>query len=36
MGKKSNKITLSPKHGVNPTILHCFICGKETGWALLG
>ena len=36
MGKKSDKITLSPKHGVNPTILHCFICGKETGLALLG
>lgn len=36
MGKKSDKITLSPKHGVNPTVLHCFICGKEIGLALLG
>lgn len=29
-------ITLSPKYGVNPSVLHCFICGKETGVALLG
>lgn len=29
-------INLSPKHGVNPSVLHCFICGKETGLALLG
>ena len=29
-------INLSPKYGVNPSILHCFICGKETGLALLG
>lgn len=29
-------ITLSPKHGVNPSITHCPICGKETGVALLG
>ena len=36
MGKKSDKLTLSPKHGVNPTVLHCFICGKKTGLALLG
>ena len=36
MGKESDKITLSPKYGVNPTILHCFICGKETVLALLG
>jgi len=34
MGKDS--ITLSPKHGVNPSITHCPICGKETGVALLG
>lgn len=29
-------ITLSPKHGVNPSVTHCPICGKETGVALLG
>lgn len=29
-------INLSPKYGVNPSVLHCFICGKETGLALLG
>lgn len=34
--KKDDSILLSPKHGVNPSILHCFICGKETGLALLG
>ena len=22
-------INLSPKYGVNPSVLHCFICGKE-------
>lgn len=31
-----NSINLSPKYGVNPSVLHCFICGKETGLALLG
>ena len=38
MAKRNTKgsLKLSPKHGVNPTILHCFICGKETGVALLG
>lgn len=37
MGKKKEKsLKLSPKHGVNPTIMHCFICGKDTGLALLG
>lgn len=36
MARKSNTIKLSKKHGVNPSILHCFICGKETGIALLG
>lgn len=34
MAKKS--IILSKKHGANPTILHCEICGKEYGVGLLG
>lgn len=29
-------IKLSPKHGVNPSILHCICCGKEYGIAMLG
>lgn len=29
-------IRLSKKHGVNPSILLCPICGKEYGLALLG
>ena len=29
-------ITISKKHGVNPSILHCECCGKEYGLALLG
>ena len=33
---KEKSITLSPKHGVNPSITHCECCGKETGLALLG
>ena len=33
---KRKSITLSPKYGVNPSVLHWFICGKETGVALLG
>ena len=38
MKKTTSKdyINLSPKYGVNPSVLHCFICGKETGLALLG
>lgn len=32
----SRKITLSPKHGVNPSITHCECCGKEIGIAFLG
>lgn len=32
----SRSIRLSEKHGVNPSILHCPICGKETGIGLLG
>lgn len=31
-----DSITLSPKHGVNPSILHCMCCGKEYGLAMLG
>ena len=34
MSEKS--ITLSPKHGVNPSITQCEVCGKEIGIALLG
>ena len=33
---KDDSILLSPKHGVNPSITHCEICGKEIGIALLG
>lgn len=29
-------LKLSPKYGVNPSITHCFVCGKEVGLALLG
>lgn len=37
MGKKKEpSITISPKHGVNPSLLKCPICGKDTGIALLG
>lgn len=31
-----DSITLSPKHGVNPSITHCECCGKELGLALFG
>ena len=34
--KTKDSIEISPKYGVNPSVLHCFICGKETGLALLG
>lgn len=34
--KDEDSILLSPKHGVNPSITHCEICGKEIGIALLG
>ena len=33
---KEKGITLSEKHGVNPSITHCECCGKETGIALFG
>lgn len=38
MAKKKNKgIRLSEKHGVNPSLIVCMLCGKETGAiALLG
>lgn len=36
MTKDKDYITLSEKHGVNPSILHCFICGKEIGLTLAG
>lgn len=29
-------IPISPKHGVNPTMLVCFWCGKPKGIALMG
>ena len=29
-------VTLSKKHGLNPSITVCPICGKEIGIALLG
>lgn len=33
----SNSIRLSPKHGVNPALVACFICGEDTNEiALLG
>ena len=31
-----HSITLSPKHGLNPSITHCECCGKEIGLALFG
>lgn len=31
-----DSIKLSPKHGVNPSILHCICCGKDYGIAMLG
>lgn len=34
MGRR-DEITLSPKHGVNPSLEVCFICGEETGSVLL-
>lgn len=37
MSKNKDKgIPLSPKHGVNPTLLKCFWCGGDAGIALLG
>ena len=36
MDRSKGSITLSPKHGVNPSILHCECCGKEYGIGLVG
>lgn len=36
MAKRKNSITISPKHGLNPSILKCPICGKDMGIAVLG
>ena len=36
MSRGKESITLSPKHGVNPSILHCECCGKEYGIGLAG
>lgn len=33
---RKDSIILSPKHGVNPSILHCQCCGKEYGIGLAG
>lgn len=33
---KDKGIKLSPKHGVNPSVLHCIACGKDYGIAMLG
>ena len=33
---KNNDILLSPKHGLNPSILHCICCEEDYGIALLG
>lgn len=32
----SKSIQLSPKHGVNPSVLHCECCGKDYGVGLMG
>lgn len=36
MDRSKESIILSPKHGVNPSILHCQCCGKEYGIGLAG
>ena len=33
---REKEITLSPKHGFNPSILHCECCGKDYGLAVFG
>ncbi len=33
---REKSIKVSPKHGVNPALVHCFICGADMGVALLG
>ena len=32
----SNSILLSKEHGLNPSILKCYVCGGDIGIALLG
>ena len=34
--RHKDTIVLSPKHGVNPSILHCECCGKDYGLAMFG
>lgn len=34
--KKDKGIRLSEKHGVNPSIIKCLLCGGDVGIALLG
>lgn len=34
--KEEKSIVVSPKHGVNPSMCRCTICGKTYGVALLG
>lgn len=36
MTRKKDSITVSPKYGINPSLLKCPLCGKHTGIALLG
>lgn len=36
MRKEKDEIIISPKHGLNPSLLKCFACGKDAGIALLG
>ena len=33
---KEDSIELSPQYGLNPSLIKCFICGKDTGVAILG
>lgn len=33
---EKDSIALSPNHGINPSVCHCIVCGKEYGVALLG
>ena len=32
----SNSIKISPKYGVNPSLINCFFCGESKGIALMG
>lgn len=34
--KQDKGIPISPKHGVNPTIIKCYFCGESKGIALVG